>query len=135
MSRPTVVAVLRALRAQELTEACESEHVWTLDCPVCFGFAGGVAPLVVREVKGDGPATLRCRTGCEPEVILAALGLADLDGAGLRTVRASEVAVEQVRFLVPGRVPLGALTLLCGDPGLGKSTWTCEIAAGTTTGA
>ncbi len=134
MSRPTVVAVLRALRARGLETAFESEHAWTADCPICIGFADGVAPLVVKEVKQDGPASLHCRTGCTSEAILAALGLADLDGGGLRTVRASEVAIEQVRFLVPGRVPLGALTLLCGDPGLGKSTWTCAVAAGATRG-
>lgn len=134
MSRPTVVAVLRALRAVELRDAREGEHVWTADCPVCDGFADGLAPLVIKESKQDGPATLHCRTGCTADAILGALGLADVDGGGLRTVRASEVAIEQVRFLVPDWVPLGALTLLCGDPGLGKSTWTCEVAAGTTTG-
>ena len=134
MSRPTVVAVMRALRGRGLDDARESEHVWMADCPLCRALSDGLLPLVVSEAKKDGPVTLRCVSGCKPEEILAALGLADLDGAGLRTVRASEVAIEQVRFLVPGRVPLGALTLLCGDPGLGKSTWTCAIAAGTTRG-
>lgn len=52
----------------------------------------------------------------------------------LRIVRASEVRVEPVQFLLDGRVPLGALTLLAGDPGLGKSTWTAGLAAQTTTG-
>jgi RecA-family ATPase len=44
------------------------------------------------------------------------------------------VRFEPVRFLVPDRVPLQAVTLLVGDPGLGKSTWTCLIAAGATRG-
>ena len=135
MSRPTVVAVLRALRGQGLEDAQESDHVWMADCPVCRPLSDGLLVLAIREERKDGPAALRCVSGCKPEEILAALRLADLDGgSGLRTVRASEVAIEQVRFLVPGRVPLGALTLLCGDPGLGKSTWTCEVAAGTTRG-
>lgn len=134
MSRPTVVAVMRALRAHGLDDARESEHVWMADCPLCRTLSDGLLPLVVSEGQKDGPATLRCVSACKPEEILAALGLADIDGAALRTVRASEVTIEQVRFLVPGRVPLGALTLLCGDPGLGKSTWTCEVAAGTTQG-
>lgn len=53
----------------------------------------------------------------------------------LRIVRASDVRIEPVRFLEPERVPLGAVTLLVGDPGLGKSTWSCLTAARTTTGA
>ena len=134
MSRPTVVAVLRALRGQGLEDAQESDHVWMADCPVCRVLSDGLLPLAVREERKDGPATLCCVSGCKQDAILAALGLADLEGVGLRTVRASEVAIEQVRFLVPDRVPLGALTLLCGDPGLGKSTWTCAVAAGTTQG-
>jgi hypothetical protein len=52
----------------------------------------------------------------------------------LRITRASDVRVQPVEFLLDGRVPLGALTLLAGDPGLGKSTWTAGLAAQTTTG-
>jgi hypothetical protein len=44
------------------------------------------------------------------------------------------IQFEPVRFLMPGRVPLQAVTLLVGDPGLGKSTWTCLLAAGATRG-
>lgn len=53
---------------------------------------------------------------------------------GLRITRASDVRIEDVEFLLAGRVPIGALTLLAGDPGLGKSTWTCELIAGVTAG-
>jgi predicted ATP-dependent serine protease len=52
----------------------------------------------------------------------------------LRKVLASEVRIRPVRFLVPGRVPRGALTLVAGDPGLGKSQWTCSISAGVSNG-
>lgn len=134
MSRPTALAVLRALRDGGLHDARESEHVWTADCPVCRALSDGLAPLQLTEAKTDGPATLRCLNGCAPDAIANALGLANNDPARLRIVRASEVEIAPVRFLVPERVPLGAVTILCGDPGLGKSTWTCEIAAGTTTG-
>ena len=44
-------------------------------------------------------------------------------------VRLSEVTPHPVRWLWPGRIPAGAITLLDGDPGLGKSTLLCEIAA------
>ncbi|HSY64927.1 MAG TPA: AAA family ATPase [Terriglobales bacterium] len=43
--------------------------------------------------------------------------------------RFSEIKPESVRWLWPGRIPLGKLTLLIGDPGLGKSLVTIDIAA------
>jgi putative DNA primase/helicase len=42
---------------------------------------------------------------------------------------------EQLEWLGPGRVPLGKLTLLCGDPGLGKSFLSLDLAARVSTGA
>jgi hypothetical protein len=41
----------------------------------------------------------------------------------------ADVDAEAVRWLWPGRIALGKLTLLVGDPGLGKSFVTCAIAA------
>jgi putative DNA primase/helicase len=40
----------------------------------------------------------------------------------------------EVRWLWPGRVPLGKITLLSGDPGLGKSLVTLDLAARVTRG-
>lgn len=45
-----------------------------------------------------------------------------------------QVRAEPVRWIWPGRIPLGKLTLLDGDPGLGKSTLMIDIAARITTG-
>ena len=42
---------------------------------------------------------------------------------------ASEFATAHVDWLWPGRIPLGALTILDGDPGLGKSTVMLDLAA------
>lgn len=42
---------------------------------------------------------------------------------------------ERVQWLWPGRIPLGKLTLWCGDPNLGKSMTTMDIVARVTTGA
>jgi hypothetical protein len=44
-------------------------------------------------------------------------------------VRLANVREERVRWLWPGRLPLGKLTLLDGDPGLGKSLVTIDLAA------
>jgi archaellum biogenesis ATPase FlaH len=41
----------------------------------------------------------------------------------------ADIEPELVRWLWPGRIPLGKLTLLIGDPGLGKSLVTVDLAA------
>jgi hypothetical protein len=50
-------------------------------------------------------------------------------------VLVADVDRERVRWLWPGRIPLGKLTVLDGDPGVGKSTVTLTIAAKVTTGS
>ncbi|MEO8286527.1 MAG: AAA family ATPase [Chloroflexota bacterium] len=50
-------------------------------------------------------------------------------------IRLSDVEPELVRWLWPGRIPLGKLTILDGDPGLGKSLMTLDIGARVTTGS
>ncbi len=47
---------------------------------------------------------------------------------------AASVHPEEVEWFHAGRVPLGALTLLVGTPGLGKTTYACELAARGTRG-
>jgi hypothetical protein len=47
----------------------------------------------------------------------------------------SAVAARPVEWLWPGRVPLGKLTVLDGDPGLGKSTLLLDLAARLSRGA
>ena len=44
---------------------------------------------------------------------------------------ANQVTRERVVWLMPGRIPFGAVTLLVGDGGLGKSTWACSLAGET----
>ncbi len=48
--------------------------------------------------------------------------------------RLSDVVEEELAWLWPGRIPLGKLTLLAGDPGLGKSFVTIDMAARVSTG-
>jgi putative DNA primase/helicase len=50
-------------------------------------------------------------------------------------VRLTEVKPETIRWLWPGRIPLGRVTLLVSDPGIGKSLLTLDIAARVSTGA
>jgi hypothetical protein len=46
----------------------------------------------------------------------------------------ADVEPQPVRWLWPGRIALGKLTLICGDPGLGKSFLTLDLAARVTAG-
>jgi AAA domain len=45
------------------------------------------------------------------------------------SISAAEIEVKPVEWLWPGRVPMHALTVLAGDPGLGKSLLTIHLAA------
>ncbi len=53
----------------------------------------------------------------------------ELQRASLRTKPFSEIKPERVNWLWPARIPSGKLTLIAGDPGLGKSMLTAYIAA------
>ena len=55
------------------------------------------------------------------------------DGPDL--VRLDKAERTEVAWLWPGRIPLGKITVLAGDPGLGKSFITLDIAARVSTGA
>lgn len=51
-----------------------------------------------------------------------------------RVVRVADVSPEAVTWLWNGRIPLGKITVLDGDPGLGKSTMLADLAARLSTG-
>ena len=54
--------------------------------------------------------------------------------AGWTGIRLSTVRPETVLWLWPGRIPSGKICILDGDPGLGKSTVTLDLAARVTRG-
>ncbi len=49
-------------------------------------------------------------------------------------VRLSDVQPQEVQWLWPGRIALGKVTIIAGDPGLGKSLATLDMAARVSTG-
>jgi putative DNA primase/helicase len=57
------------------------------------------------------------------------------EAVGVFGILASEVKQRRVEWLWFGRIPLGKVTVLDGDPGLGKSAVTLDIAARVTRGA
>jgi hypothetical protein len=58
-----------------------------------------------------------------------AVPLPEGQSAGALTRCMADVKPEAVRWLWPGRIPAGKLTILSGDPGLGKSFLTVDLAA------
>lgn len=58
----------------------------------------------------------------------------DKKGGRAVTRRLDQVQPESVSWLFPGRIPVGKLTLLEGDPGLGKSTLIADLTARVTRG-
>jgi len=55
-------------------------------------------------------------------------------GGRLIARRASDIAIVPVDWLWPGRVAIGKLTLIAGEPGLGKSQLALAMVAAVTTG-
>lgn len=49
--------------------------------------------------------------------------------SGLKVRCLADVVARKLEWLWPGLLPLGKLSLFCGDPGLGKSFVTCDLAA------
>ena len=52
-----------------------------------------------------------------------------VDRGGLRTTSAADVEPRAVEWLWPGRIPLGKITTIVGDPKIGKSILTLDLAA------
>ena len=64
--------------------------------------------------------------------------LTAIGGNGTRgplLARLADVEPQEVRWLWPSRIPMGKITLIAGDPGLGKSFLTLDIASRVSTGA
>jgi hypothetical protein len=84
--------------------------------------AGGVVKLLADPSERAG-------SGCDCEGFTI-VGVTDgPPSIGLIAVTLSDVAPKPVRWLWPGRMPLGKVTILDGDPGLGKSSLMLDMAA------
>ena len=90
-------------------------------------------PWTDRELRHKAEDAVR-RATTLPTATGAAGGACQRPGSVARTAEAtlrpmSAVAARPVEWLWPGWVPLGKLTVLDGDPGLGKSTLLLDLAA------
>jgi AAA domain len=126
-----------------------SDRMWAAmqlaDHPdVCAALAQGVA-VPRQRLRGDVLARIGEATSGDDLVLTDELALrcevhlngaeADARGQRVRQSRqayatpAARVKRERVDWLEHGRVPLGMVTVLAGVGGLGKSQWTCLLAA------
>lgn len=97
----------------------------------------------IAEIVNDIPAPASLLNGARPPTEMPPSAGNAGGGEGhknhsttgrLQTVNLADVQPEQLDWLWPGRIPIGKLTLLYGDPGLGKSFLTMDIAARVSTG-
>lgn len=86
------------------------------------------AKAKAAELNGDGKGDAYEGDGPEPAAPKAAI-------YGAKVVKLATVPRREVDWLWPARIPCGAVTLLDGDPGLGKSWLTLDLAARVSRGA
>ncbi len=87
----------------------------------------GESYKVILQARADACAdAIAEATGGRPLVLVKPGSQVEVSA---RTIKAADVEPERVRWLWPARIPLGKLTILDGDPGLGKSTLLADIAA------
>lgn len=99
----------------------------------------------IEPPSGVKDAREAVKAGADAAAFLAEAGLAAIENAEPETpaptaggpvlIRLSDVQAKPVSWLWEGRFAVGKLTLVAGDPGLGKSFLTLDMAARVSTGA
>jgi len=128
-------ALLGALQAGGFAPIADGAGGWSSRCPV--GGCGADDPAGVYRPLAIGPdGAMHCGScgARRPDVERALRDggwlTAGETGEWRATVRpCSEIPIRAARWLWAHRIPLGALALVAGQPGQGKSSLTCEIAA------
>jgi hypothetical protein len=137
---PAEVVVVRDLDDAGRAGAAKAAAWWqaagvpvrVLELPAELGEGGDVRDFLAR---CGGPADLDALTdAAELRPPTAGNGEAPEPDRRVRKVRLSDVTPERVSWLWKDRIPLGKITVLDGDPGLGKSTLALDLAARVTTG-
>jgi archaellum biogenesis ATPase FlaH len=70
---------------------------------------------------------LKSKKGSDKVSINFAKEKKNSEGFGLIISMGHEVEVEKIRWIWPGYIPAGKLTIIAGDPGMGKSTIVCDL--------
>jgi len=93
---------------------------------ICAALAGDVLTMIEEDYPG--------RTVLEYATLPCPSRDAGPPAAGLNTRRLSEIAATEVYWAWPGRIPLAKLTLIGGDPGVGKTWVLLDVIARLTSG-
>ena len=94
---------------------------------------GDVADFIAAR-RAAGATDDRIRDDIERLADQAESALVDTDEPQIVLLPMASVKPESVKWLWPGCIPMGKLTVIAGDPGLGKSFLTLDIAARTSRG-
>lgn len=112
------------LRVVNLPDLSEGEDIFEF---IATRTAAGDSPTIIRdtvdELAESSPAVCLDDVSQEPARPI------DETAPRLISRRLCDVTPEPLEWLWPNRVPLGKVTLLAGDPGLGKSFLTCDMAS------
>lgn len=131
-----------ARRIQQAAKARMDNRGWTHAPGICHGSTEGKAVYISPN------GAYGCHKGCTTARVRTALGLPerpvseDADSGApqsqetpaLRVVCMADVEPEEVSWLWHPYIARGKLTILEGDPGLGKSWLTCALASAVTRG-
>lgn len=118
-----------AKRLQELGATIEAIDVEKLGLPP----KGGAADWV--QTRQDATyADLEALPRLVPQPHPAIAVAADLEGGDFLIRNLSDIEAKPVRWLWPGRIARGKVSMIAGHPGLGKSQITAALAAVVTTG-
>ncbi|MSO29796.1 MAG: hypothetical protein EXQ48_02485 [Acidobacteria bacterium] len=117
---------LKARLAPETLIAATLQHLNSTFQPP---LDAGELDAVIRQVL-----TQADRTDFVPDVEIEATAPTDSTRRAVLT-RLSDIEAQEIEYIWPGRIARGRLNLLIGDPGLGKSFVSLDIAARVTRGA
>ncbi|MFL5910437.1 MAG: AAA family ATPase [Gaiellaceae bacterium] len=145
MSAATEQFIVRLAAAGFDTRSDErGAHAWDADCPSCNAVSDGLWPLRITEAPAGVPV-LRCTSGCTQRAIVSALAdreaeLSDAAGVeyssparpGLRVLDVERMLTSEpppVPWIAEPLLARGAVTMLVGREGLGKSMFALALAA------
>lgn len=138
--REEIISFLKKTEAESHASAAESLATSTSTSAMAGAIGIAIRPTTRSAAtrattRATTGATTNATTGAATNATTGAATRANTGarpGAVLR--RISDIPTQKLCWLWPGRIPLGKLTLFAGDPGLGKSFVTLDIAARVTRG-
>lgn len=151
--KPDIVTIEDALKTAGIYEQVGGREALVNYCDACP--APSAAAAYARIVKGKADlrramqagltlARQAVEPGADAATVLEAfdrktrrcrMAAGEMERAGGVLVNLGDVEAQPVRWLWPGRIPLGKPSLVAGDPNIGKSMITTDIAARESRGA